>query len=110
MRDLMRGLTGRRSISMPLFALTIFCGSQTPIVAQARQAGTTMAAPRGLELQDYYRVETASAPAISPDGKRVAFVRTYLIENENRRQSEIWLAPSDGSSSAVRISNPAFSA
>ena len=76
--------------------------------AQAGQAGT--AAPRGLELQDYYRIESAAAPAISPDGRRVAFVRTYLVETENRRQSEIWLAPSDGSAQAVRISNPSFSA
>jgi dipeptidyl aminopeptidase/acylaminoacyl peptidase len=77
--------------------------------AQARQTGAG-ASRRRLELQDFYRIETASAPAISPDGKRVAFVRTYLIENENRRQSEIWLAPGDGSSSALRITNPAFSA
>ena len=77
--------------------------------AQARQAGAT-SAPRALELQDYYRVETATSPAISPDGKRVAFVRTYLVESENRRQSEIWLATADGSLPATRISNPAFSA
>ena len=74
--------------------------------AQARQ-GTT---PRALELQDYYRIETATAPAISPDGKRIAFVRTYLVENENRRQSEIWLAPADGSTPAIRITNAAFNA
>lgn len=79
--------------------------------AQARQAGEgALAAPRALELQDYYRIETAGGPAIAPDGKRVAFVRSYLVENENRRQSEIWLAPSDGSSAAMRITNPSFSA
>jgi dipeptidyl aminopeptidase/acylaminoacyl peptidase len=76
--------------------------------AQVGQAATMT--PRALELQDYYRIESAAAPAISPDGKRVAFVRTFLVENENRRQSEIWLAPSDGSAPAVRISNPSFSA
>jgi len=81
-------------------------------MAQVRQsaAGKNAALPRSLDLQDYYRIETAAAPAMSPDGKQVAFVRTYLIENENRRQSEIWLAPTDGSSPAVRITNPAFSA
>jgi dipeptidyl aminopeptidase/acylaminoacyl peptidase len=81
--------------------------------AQPRQAGAGAAArttPRALELQDYYRIETANAPSVSPDGKRVAFVRTYLLENENRRQSEIWLAPSDGSAPAVRITNPSFNA
>ena len=77
--------------------------------AQMRQTGAT-STPRALDLQDYYRVETATSPAISPDGKRVAFVRTYLIESENRRQSEIWVAPTDGSSPAMRITNPAFGA
>lgn len=65
---------------------------------------------RALELQDYYRIESANAPAISPDGKRVAFVRSYLVENENRRQSEIWLASVDGSAPVVRITNAAFNA
>src|SRR6478752_3511950 len=43
--------------------------------AQAHLAGN-MATPRALDLPDYYRVETAAAPAISPDGRRVAYVRT----------------------------------
>lgn len=90
-----------------LFVALLWAPSALP--AQARQAGTN-ATSRRLELQDYYRIETAGTPAISPDGKRVAFVRTYLVESENRRQSEIWLAPSDGSMPAVRITNPAFSA
>lgn len=67
-------------------------------------------APRALELQDYYRIESADSPVISPDGRWVAFVRSYLIEAENRRHSEIWLAPADGSSVPTRITNPAFSA
>ncbi len=64
---------------------------------------------RPMELQDYYRIENADSPAISPDGRRVAFVRSYIIEAENRRHSEIWLAPVDGSSVAARITNPLFS-
>jgi hypothetical protein len=64
-------------------------------------------APPRARSQDYYRIETANAPA-PPDGKRVAFVRTYLVESENRRQSETWLAPS-----TLRrrcITNPSFNA
>ena len=94
--------------------LAAFMASILPALtdAQVRQsaAGTNAALPRPLDLQDYYRVETAASPAISPDGRRVAFVRTYLVENENRRQSEIWLAMTDGSSPAIRITNPDFSA
>ena len=64
---------------------------------------------RALDLKDYYRLESIGSPAISPDGKLVAFVRTYIIETDNRRNSEIWLAPSDGSSTAKRMTDPSVS-
>ena len=64
---------------------------------------------RALDLKDYYRLESIGSPAISPDGKLVAFVRTYIIEPDNRRNSEIWLAPSDGSSTAKRMTDPSLS-
>jgi dipeptidyl aminopeptidase/acylaminoacyl peptidase len=106
----MRALHTMRLATRHLVSISVLALPPTAH-AQARQAGSSpTAAPRALELQDYYRVETATAPAISPDGKRVAFVRTYLVESENKRQSEIWLAPTDGSAPAARISNPSFSA
>jgi dipeptidyl aminopeptidase/acylaminoacyl peptidase len=77
------------------------------VQAFSQQASRTTGRP--LELQDYYRIESADSPAISPDGRWVAFVRSYIVEAENRRQSEIWLAPADGSSAPTRITNPAFS-
>jgi dipeptidyl aminopeptidase/acylaminoacyl peptidase len=65
---------------------------------------------RALTLEDYYRVESVSSPAMSPDGRRVAFVRSVILEEENRRHSEIWIAPSDGSAPPRRLTSPAFSA
>jgi dipeptidyl aminopeptidase/acylaminoacyl peptidase len=65
---------------------------------------------RPLELKDFYRIENVGGPAISPDGRLVAFVRSYIVEAENRRHSEIWLAPSDGSSAPKRITDPSLSA
>jgi len=76
----------------------------------AAAPGTPTDAKRPVELGDYYRVETVTSPAISPDGGRVAFVRNRIVESENRRLSEIWLAPSDGSAPAVRLTSPSFSA
>src|SRR5574341_682731 len=64
---------------------------------------------RPLALADFYRIESATSPAIAPDGTRVAFVRTRIVESENRRHSEIWLAPADASGAAVRVTSPAFS-
>lgn len=75
----------------------------------AGNAEQSPAATRHLELADYYRFETASSPAISPDGRQVAFVRTFIVEDENRRHTEIWLAPTDGSSAPIRLTHSAFS-
>ena len=71
---------------------------------------TRVAPARSLQLEDYYRIESASAPAISPDGRWVVFVRNSIIEAENERHTEIWMSPSDGSTPPVRLTNPAFSA
>ena len=65
---------------------------------------------RPLELKDYYQIESVSAPALSPDGRKVAYVRTHIIEAENKRCTEIWVAEADGSKPPARASNPAVSA
>src|ERR1700688_1668098 len=67
-------------------------------------------AGRPLQLEDYYRIETASAPAISPDGRWVVFVRTNIIEAENRRHTELWISPCDGSTPALRLTSDASNA
>ncbi len=70
----------------------------------------SVAIGRPLELEDYYRVETASAPALSPDGRWVVFVRTHIVEAENRRRTELWISPSDGSAPAVKLNGAALDA
>jgi len=67
-------------------------------------------ASRPLQLEDYYRIETASAPAISPDGRWVVFVRTNIIEAENRRHTELWITSSDGSAPAAKLAGAASNA
>src|SRR5262245_31651532 len=63
-----------------------------------------------LEVEDYYRIESAEEPAISPDGRLVAFTRRFLDEEGNRRRSEIWLAGAAGDSKPRRISATGFDA
>jgi Tol biopolymer transport system component len=77
------------------------------VAATARADAQT--APRPVELADYYRLEAINGTAISPDGRTVAFVRTFIVEAENRRHSEIWTVPADGSAPPRRLTNPAFS-
>jgi Tol biopolymer transport system component len=79
------------------------------VLALCALAASALAA-RHLELADYYKLEAARSPAMSPDGRRVAFVRWHTIEAENRDAAEIWLSPADGSQPAVRLTNPAFNA
>jgi len=81
-------------------ALTIIASTGVSASAQTR----------AITLQDFYRVESVNATAISPDGRTVAFVRTFIVEKENRRHSEIWAVPADGSAPPRRLTNPAFSA
>ena len=70
-------------------------------------AGQSEAA-RPISLEDYYRVESAAAPEISPDGRWVVFARSSIIESENQRHSELWISPSDGSAPAARLTSTAF--
>jgi dipeptidyl aminopeptidase/acylaminoacyl peptidase len=72
-------------------------------------AGSVSAQTRPLTLQDFYRVENVNGTAISPDGRTVVYVRTLIVEKENRRHSEIWAVPADGSAPPRRLTNPAFS-
>ena len=88
---------GRRLLAVSLVA-TAFGGS----------LGAQVPA-RAVELADYYRVEAVSGTALSPDGRTVAFVRTVIVEPENRRHSEIWAVPADGSAPPRRLTSPAFS-
>ncbi len=70
----------------------------------------SLAPARSLQLEDYYRIESASATAISPDGRWVVWVRNSIIEAENQRHTELWMSPSDAAAPAVRLTNPAFNA
>ncbi len=60
-------------------------------------------AGRPIQLEDFYRVESATTPAISPDGHWVVFARSTIIEADNQHHTELWIAPSDGSSPAVQL-------
>ena len=57
----------------------------TAIVAPA------LAQQRGVIPEDYYRMVSVGEVAVSPDGQMVAFTRTTVVEDSNRRQREIWV-------------------
>ena len=59
---------------------------------------------RPLAIEDFYRIKTVGAPALSPDGAWVAFTVITRVEATNTETGEVWLVPSDGSRPAARVS------
>src|SRR4051812_39985668 len=76
-----------------IIALMLACSffSHLPI---ARAQGET--GRRGITAEDYFALEFAGDPQLSPDGKWVAYVVTTIDQRQNRRVSNIWLAGVDG--------------
>jgi dipeptidyl aminopeptidase/acylaminoacyl peptidase len=99
----------RKTLSVLSLALIVWSAVLPGSIGARGNAQTRSQTKRPLELKDYYRIESVDNPAISPDGHFVAYVRSYIVEAENRRHSDIWLAASDGSAPPRRITNPAFS-
>lgn len=66
------------------------CLSFLALAAQAQSQ-------RGITPEDYFAFEFISDPNISPDGKLVAYVVTKIDRAQNRRNSSIWMAATDGS-------------
>ena len=63
--------------------------------------------PRAFTPADWYRVTTLSAPALSPDGRSVAFTVTTVKEADNRRHQEVWVVPGAGGP-AMRYTAPGY--
>ncbi|MBW8866384.1 MAG: S9 family peptidase [Acidobacteria bacterium] len=52
---------------------------------------------RGATAEDYFAFETLGDPRFSPDGSTIAYVVTTVDQKQNRRRSEIYAVPVDGS-------------
>ncbi|MBI1917787.1 MAG: S9 family peptidase, partial [Planctomycetes bacterium] len=46
--------------------------------------------------EDVFKLEFASDPQVSPDGKRVVYVRNFLDIMKDRRRSNLWVVNADG--------------
>ncbi len=76
-------------------------------------------AQQGIQPEDYYKTIFISQTEISPDGAYIAFTKTTIDEENNRRHSEVWMQKlSDGqpdgtpflfTDPTVQSSNPQWS-
>src|SRR3984893_17281916 len=65
-------------------------------------------ARRGITPEDYFSFQFVGDPHFSPDGKVVAYELTTVDSKKNRRESSIWLVPTDGSTPPRRLSAEGF--
>ena len=75
------------------------------IVTLAFPAGAAGPNLRGVSPDDYYALASAADAHLSPDGKLVAFTVTTIDRKLNRKFTEIWLAPADGSRPPWQFTN-----
>ena len=85
------------------FARAVLLLAAAPLAVTAQSASS--AAPRAFTPTDWYKLTTVGSPAVSPDGRRVAFTVTTVREAENKRHSEIWMVPAAGGT-PVRLTSP----
>jgi dipeptidyl aminopeptidase/acylaminoacyl peptidase len=65
---------------------------------------------RPWQATDYYKLTALGDPQLSPDGRRVAFTVTTVVEDKDKRHTEIWMVAADGSAPAYRYTGPSTEA
>lgn len=60
-------------------------------------------AGRALQLEDYYALNSISAPRLSPDGRWVAYTVSARVEEDNSTDVVTWIVRGDGSGDPARV-------
>src|SRR5262249_20469196 len=50
-----------------------------------------------LTAMDEFQIQTATRPKISPDGKKIVYVRRFADSATDRRYANLWIINADGS-------------
>jgi dipeptidyl aminopeptidase/acylaminoacyl peptidase len=86
----------------PARLLTLVSALAIPFALTAQDS----TARRAFRPADVYRVATVGSPAMSPDGRRVAFTVTTVDEPRNRRHTEVWTVATAPGATPSRLSWP----
>ena len=79
------------------------------VVLTSAMAGGANAAPHGLNAEEMVRLRRLSAPVLSPDGHRLAFVVRETDVADNRSHADIYVLDLTGSHALVRMTRAAQS-
>src|SRR5436190_1335239 len=79
----------KQSIQLLLVTLFLVVVAAVPTGAQTGK--------RLLDKETFMDMESVGTPAISPDGKRVVFSRTWVDKMKDQYRSNLWIADIDGS-------------
>jgi dipeptidyl aminopeptidase/acylaminoacyl peptidase len=85
-----------------VLALSTLAACSTPPASPAHPAGPE----RAMEIADFFRCATVSAPALSPDGTLVAFSVKLQDLEAGTSQSELWCMDADGTGLKQLTSGP----
>jgi dipeptidyl aminopeptidase/acylaminoacyl peptidase len=80
----------RKIASMSLMAI---CLLLAPLLSSARAEAT----PGPLKMSDVFNYELANDPQISPDGKRIVYVRIFSDIMSDKNYANLWMINFDGS-------------
>ena len=73
------------------FALTSAICSSIPPVIRAQDASS-----HRLTAMDEFQIQLATDPQISPDGKKIVYVRRFADSMTDKRYSNLWIINTDG--------------
>jgi dipeptidyl aminopeptidase/acylaminoacyl peptidase len=59
-------------------------------------AGPAAPAKRPLSVEDVYRLDAPTSPALASDGKRLAFVRHWIDDRTKQERFSLWLVDGEG--------------
>ncbi len=79
------------------------------LAAYAVAAPATDSGRRGVTPEDYYAFENIGDVRVSPDGRTVAYTVVSVDRKANRRNSEVWLAGTDGAKKPAQFTTGASS-
>ena len=75
------------------------------LVAVSGLGAPVSAQTRPMELEDLFKVKRVADPQISPDGKRIAYVVTEVLKEENRTNADIWVIAAEGNSEPRKLTS-----